>query len=104
MVCMVGFVKIHSVLDVRDVDYTCNLSLPIPLPPLAKTRSLKTDAFTYTLTHTHTHTHTHTQDSKLGPAGDDYLDLCLTFVYRREGIVNLDYVNLIAESTAAADR
>lgn len=44
------------------------------------------------------------QDSKQGPAGDDYLDLCLTFVYRKEGIVSLEYVNLITESTAAADR
>lgn len=28
----------------------------------------------------------------------------LTLVYKREGIVNLDYINLIAESPAAADQ
>lgn len=35
---------------------------------------------------------------------DSSLDLCVMLVYRRDGIVNLDYINLIAESATAADR
>ena len=64
---------------------------------------------THTYTHTHT-THTHTQDTKLigplsKPGSDDSIDdFCLTLVYRKEGIVNLEFTNLIAESPATAEQ
>ena len=62
-----------------------------------------THTYTHIHTHTHTYTHTHSQDSRvleslLSLTGSESLDgFSLTLVYRRDGIVNLDFINLVCE-------